>query len=46
MTKNYFTDLRGWISSFLDQSKEMIASEIGHNILVQQVSHSSFLRGL
>ena len=37
MTKKYFPVLRDWISRFLDSNKDMTASEIGHNMLVEQV---------
>ncbi len=33
----YFPSLRDWISRFLDENKDMTASLIGHNMLVEQV---------
>ena len=32
-----FPVLRDWIADFLDQNKCMFASEIGHNMLIEQV---------
>ncbi len=36
-TMKYFPSLRDWISRFLDENKDMTASLIGHNMLVEQV---------
>ncbi|XP_064638655.1 inositol 1,4,5-trisphosphate receptor type 3-like isoform X2 [Lineus longissimus] len=33
----YFPQLRDWMERFLDNNKDMTASEIGHNLLVEQV---------
>ncbi len=32
-----FNQLKNWIANFLDHNKDMTASEIGHNELVEQV---------
>ena len=37
ITKKYFPMLRDWISSFLDDNKDMTSSLSGHNMLVEQV---------
>ncbi len=34
-----FNQLKDWIANFLDHNKDMTASEIGHNELVEQVCH-------
>ena len=41
ITKKYFPQLRDWISRFLDSNKDMTASLIGHNMLVEQVPVAS-----
>ena len=41
ITKKYFPQLRDWISRFLDSNKDMTASLIGHNMLVEQVRVAS-----
>ena len=37
VTMRYFPFLRDWIADFLDNNKDMTASLIGHNMLIEQV---------
>ena len=37
VTMTYFPFLRDWIATFLEENKDMTASLIGHNMLVEQV---------